>query len=60
MAKKMIWFDPKQSQLLKAWLDLSGVENELVIVKDAPHFGVMFDTDEVRNKVMIFLKKHLN
>jgi acetyl esterase/lipase len=52
--------DPKQSQLLKAWLDLSGVQNELVIVKDAPHFGAMFDTDDVRNKVMIFLKKHLN
>lgn len=51
---------PKQSQLLSAWLTVAGVQNELIIVKDAPHFGVMFDTDEVRNKVMSFLKKQLN
>jgi len=31
-----------------------------VIVKDAPHFGEMYDVDEVRNKVMSFLKKQLN
>ena len=34
---------PKQSQLLSAWLSVVGVQNELIIVKDAPHFGVMFD-----------------
>ncbi len=51
---------PKQSQLLSAWLNVSGVENELVIVKDAPHFGVMFDADDVRTKVIGFLKKQLN
>ena len=50
----------KQSQLLSAWLRHAGVPNELVIVKDAPHFGVMFDSDEIRNKVMNFLAKHLN
>lgn len=50
----------RHSQLLSAWLSAVGVQNELVIVKDAPHFGVMFDADEVRNKVMTFLKKHLN
>jgi acetyl esterase/lipase len=50
---------PKQSQLLSAWLTVAGVRNELIIVKDAPHFGVMFDTDEVRNKVIDFLKKQL-
>lgn len=50
----------KQSQLLSAWLNAVGVQNELIIVKDAPHFGVMFDTDDVRNKVMSFLKKQLN
>jgi acetyl esterase/lipase len=52
--------DPKQSLLLKAWLDLAGIQNELVIVKDAPHFGVMFDTAEIRNKVMSFLRTYLN
>lgn len=49
----------KQSQLLSAWLNLSGVPNELLIVKDAPHYGVMFDTDEVRIQVMNFLKQQL-
>lgn len=51
---------PKQSMLLSSWLTIAGVPNELVIVKDAPHFGEMFDVEEVRNKVMSFLKKYLN
>lgn len=50
---------PNQSRLLSAWLNVKEVPNELVIVKDAPHFGVMFDSDEVRTKVMDFLKKHV-
>jgi acetyl esterase/lipase len=50
---------PKQSQLLSSWLKVVGVPKELVIVKDAPHFGEMFDSDEVRNKVLIFLRKQL-
>ncbi len=50
---------PKQSQLLSSWLNVVGVQNELIIVKEAPHFGVMFDTDEVRNKVMTFLQEKL-
>jgi len=50
----------KHSQLLSAWLTVVGVENELVIVKDAPHFGVMFDSDYVRKKVIAFLTEHLN
>jgi len=49
----------KQSQLLSSWLTVVGVQNELVIVKDAPHFGEMFDSDEVRIKVMNFLRKRL-
>lgn len=51
---------PKQSHLLSAWLNVEGVQNELIIVKDAPHFGMMFDVDDIRNKVMGFLKKELN
>jgi acetyl esterase/lipase len=50
---------PNQSRLLSSWLNVSGVQNELFIVKDAPHFGVMFDSDEVRNKVVDFLRKQL-
>ncbi len=48
---------PKQSRLLSAWLTTVGVPNELIIVKDAPHFGVMFDSDEIRIKVLDFLKQ---
>jgi dipeptidyl aminopeptidase/acylaminoacyl peptidase len=50
---------PDHSRLLSAWLNVSGVQNELLIVKEAPHFGVMFDSDEVRSKVMGFLRMHL-
>lgn len=52
--------DPKHSRLLSAWLTVVGVQNELFILKDAPHFGEMFDSDVVRNKVMSFLRKMLN
>jgi dipeptidyl aminopeptidase/acylaminoacyl peptidase len=51
---------PKHSQLLSSWLTLAGVPNELIIVKDAPHYGSMFDADDIRIKVINFLKKHLN
>jgi len=50
---------PKQSQLLSSWLTVAGVQNELIIVKDAPHYGAMFDVDDIRNKVVGFLKKQL-
>ena len=49
----------KHSHLLSSWLNLVGVPNQLVIVKDAPHFGEMFDTDEVRAKVLTFIKEEL-
>ncbi len=49
----------KHSKLLSAWLNVVGVRNELIIVKDAPHYGVMFDSDEVRKKVIEFLKTNL-
>jgi acetyl esterase/lipase len=44
-----------QSRLLSSWLNVAGVKNEVIIVKGAPHFGVMFDSDEVRKKVISFL-----
>jgi acetyl esterase/lipase len=49
----------KQSKLLSAWLSHHGVKNELTIVKDAPHFGTMYDVEEIRNKVISFLTQHL-
>ncbi len=49
----------KQSKLFSAWLAYYGVQNELTIVKDAPHFGTMYDVEEIRNKVIAFLIQHL-
>lgn len=48
--------NPQQSKLLHSWLNTVGVQNELIIVKDAPHYGTMFDADEIRKKVVVFLK----
>ncbi len=50
---------PDQSRLLSSWLTLAGVQNELIIVQDAPHFGVMFDADEIRKKVIDFLTQNM-
>ncbi len=50
---------PKQSMLLSSSLTVAGVPNELMIVKDAPHYGEMFDAEDVRKKVMGFLIKYL-
>lgn len=49
----------KQSKLFSAWLKYYGVKNELTIVKDAPHFGKMYDTEELKTKVIEFLKEAL-
>ncbi len=51
--------DPKHSKLLSSWLKLKGVPNEIFIVPNAPHYGPLFDGDEVRTKVLEFLKKEL-
>jgi acetyl esterase/lipase len=49
----------QQSVLLKSSLDLVGVTNELIIVKGAPHYGAMFDAEDIRQKLFEFLKAHL-
>ena len=49
----------KQSKLFSAWLKYRGVKNELTIVKDAPHFGTMYDIEEIKNRVITFLKQEL-
>lgn len=49
----------RQSKLLSAWLSVTGVENELIIVPNAPHYGDIFDTEAVKTKVIGFLKTHL-
>lgn len=49
----------KQSKLFHAWLSHYGVKSELTIVKDAPHFGIMYDVEEIKNRVISFLKESL-
>lgn len=49
----------KQSKLFYAWLSHYGVKSDLTIVKDAPHFGKMYDVEEIKTKVIDFLKAQL-
>lgn len=49
-----------QSVLLSKKLSDSGVKNELIIVKNAPHYGIMFDEESIRAKVFDFLGKNFN
>ena len=52
--------DVKHSQVLRSWLTINDIPNELIIVEGAPHFGPMFDADFIRAKVISFLKEHLH
>jgi acetyl esterase/lipase len=47
-----------QSYLLQSLLEIAKVKNELTIVKDAPHYGEMFDTEDIRKKLFAFLKEY--
>lgn len=48
-----------QSRLLNSWLAINGVQHQLIIVPNAPHYGVMFDTEDIRKNVFAFLAAHL-
>lgn len=48
-----------QSKLLGSYLSLSGVPNEVIIVKDAPHYGEAFDVESVRSRVISFINKYV-
>jgi hypothetical protein len=47
------------TRVLRSWLTVTEVPNELYIIKDAPRYGVMFDADDIRIKVIDFLKNQL-
>ncbi len=47
-----------QSKMLHAWLDVSGVKNELIVVPGAPHYGEMFDAEWIRKRVFAFLQEN--
>ena len=48
-----------QSKILHSWLNIKGVNNDLIIVPDAPHYGKMFDADNIRQMVFEYLAKYL-
>ncbi|GGA90650.1 hypothetical protein GCM10011500_02930 [Mucilaginibacter rubeus] len=48
-----------QSVLLSSYLKLAGVKNELIIVPNAPHYGVMLDAEEIRKRVFYFMDEYL-
>ncbi|HEY1054446.1 MAG TPA: alpha/beta hydrolase [Emticicia sp.] len=50
---------PTQSKLLSSWLNLNQIRNEVIIVKDAPHYGEMFDESYIKDKIIVFLKSEL-
>jgi acetyl esterase/lipase len=47
------------SRLLSGWLKVTGVANELIIVPGAPHYGPMFDSPEIRQRLFAFLRRNL-
>jgi acetyl esterase/lipase len=48
-----------ESKILSSWLSLSGVPNQLIIVRGAPHYGEMFDAEYIRKAVFNTLRKYL-
>lgn len=50
---------PMQSKLLSSWLNLNKIRNEVIIVKNAPHYGEMFDEAYIKDKIIAFLKDEL-
>jgi acetyl esterase/lipase len=51
--------NPDQSISLSSKLNNAGVKNELIIVPDAPHYGIMFDTENIREKIIAYLNEYL-
>jgi acetyl esterase/lipase len=51
--------NPDQSILLSNLLKNAKIDNQLIIVAGAPHYGVMFDTEQIRGDLMAFLNKYM-
>lgn len=51
--------NPDQSITLSQHLKEAGVKNDLIIVPNAPHYGVMFDAPDIRKKVFEYLNEFL-
>jgi acetyl esterase/lipase len=48
-----------QSKKLYSRLKQASVKSELIIVPNAPHYGVMFDTDDIRQKLFAKLRENM-
>jgi acetyl esterase/lipase len=51
--------NPDQAISLSAKLKAAGVKNDLIIVPNAPHYGVMFDAEDIRKKIFEYLNEYL-
>lgn len=51
--------NPDQAILLNGKLKAAGVKNDLIIVPNAPHYGIMFDAENIREKVFEYLGEYL-
>ncbi|MDO3640975.1 alpha/beta hydrolase [Mucilaginibacter sp. L3T2-6] len=51
--------NPEQSKSLSEKLTKAGVKNELIIVPGAPHYGVMFDAENIRKRIFTYLDRYL-
>lgn len=47
------------SKLLDSYLKLANVQSDFVIVRGAPHGGTLFDSEDTKNKIILFLKAYL-
>ena len=51
--------NPDQAITLSEKLKAVGVKNDLIIVPNAPHYGVMFDAENIRQKIFEYLGENL-
>jgi acetyl esterase/lipase len=51
--------NPGQAISLSEKLKAAGVKNDLIIVPNAPHYGVMFDAENIRQKIFKYLGEYL-
>jgi acetyl esterase/lipase len=51
--------NPDQAISLSDKLKAAGVKNDLIIVPNAPHYGVMFDAENIRLKIFEYLGEYL-
>jgi acetyl esterase/lipase len=51
--------NPDQSVMLSKRLDKAGVKNELIIVPGAPHYGPMFDAENIRHSILDLLNTYM-